>query len=298
MTTPSGKTILITGATDGIGLLTAKKLVEQGHHVLLHGRSASKLKHAAKEVGNAAGSDSADCKYVETYRADLSKLDEVKTLASDIRKKHNNLDVLINNAGVLKTRETTAPSGRDIRFEVNTIAPYILTRDLLPIIPQNGTIINLSSAAQAPVDVAALTNQRQILGNNNDMQAYSQSKLAITIWSSQLARELPNGPVVVAVNPGSLLASKMVKDGFGVPGNDLGIGADILVRAATSSSSSSSSSDEFGMVATGKYYDNDVRSFASPHPAARDKKLVTATMAALSDIAAAAAAGGAVADEV
>ena len=273
--TMSGKTILITGATDGIGLLTAKKLVEQGHHVLLHGRSASKLKSAAEEVGK-EGPESADCKYyVETYRADLSKLDEVRKLASDIRKKHNNLDVLINNAGVLKTPEPTAPSGRDIRFEVNTIAPYILAKELLPIIPKNGTgrIVNLSSAAQAPVDVAALTGQRQL---GNDMQVYSQSKLATTIWSAHMAKELPNGPVVVAVNPGSLLASKMVKDGFGVPGNDLNIGADILVRAA--------SSDEFGIGSTGRYYDNDVRSFASPHPAARDKKLVAVTMAALSDI--------------
>ncbi len=241
------KTILITGATDGIGLLTAKQLAGQGHRVLLHGRNAAKLSAAADAVGGTPA----------TYMADLSKLDEVDAFASAVLSDHDTLDVLINNAGILKAPATRAASGRDIRFEVNTIAPYLLTRRLLPIIPRDGRIVNLSSAAQAPVDIAAMAGNRQL----DDMEAYAQSKLAITIWSAELAKELPDGPVVVSVNPGSLLATKMVKEGFGIAGNDLNIGADILIRAALS--------NDF-RDASGQYFDNDAGRFAVPNPATFD----------------------------
>lgn len=255
------KTILITGATDGIGLLTAQRLAAQGHTLLLHGRSESKLAKAAEDVGG----------NTETYLADLSCPSDVDAMASNILKVHTSLDVLINNAGILKAPNTIADTGRDIRFEVNTIAPYVLARRLLPIIPKDGRIVNLSSAAQARVDIAALEGERHL----GDMEAYSQSKLAITIWSAALASELPDGPVVVSVNPGSLLASKMVKEGFGIAGNDLGIGADILVRAALS--------DEFSN-ASGLYFDNDAGQFAPPNPASLDGEHVEAVMTAISAI--------------
>ena len=94
------------------------------------------------------------------------------------------------------------------------------------------------------------------------MEAYAQSKLAITMWSAHLASVWGDeGPMVVAVNPGSLLATKMVKEGFGMPGNDIGIGSGILVRAALS--------DEFAN-ASGRYFDNDAGQFAAPHPDALD----------------------------
>ena len=117
--------------------------------------------------------------------------------------------------------------------------------------------MNLSSAAQAPVDLEVFHGRR----TSDDMSAYAQSKLAITIWSREMAKELPSGPVVVAVNPGSLLASKMVKEGFGVAGNDLQIGASILRKAALDSSFAD---------ASGKYFDNDSGQFAQPHGAALD----------------------------
>lgn len=213
------KTILITGSTDGIGLLAAQKLAAEGHRVLLHGRSEAKLTKAAEAVGGA-----------ETYLADLSRMGDVAAMAEAVLARHEQLDVLINNAGILKAPQTQTEAGRDFRFDVNTIAPYLLTRALLPIIPSNGRVVNLSSAAQAPVDVEAMTSYRRM----GDMEAYAQSKLAITIWSAERAREMPGGPVMVSVNPGSLLASKMVKEGFGIAGNDLSIGADILIRAALS----------------------------------------------------------------
>ncbi len=241
------KTILITGATDGIGLLTAKTLAKSGHNVLLHGRSPEKLENAAQEIGGSP----------ETYMADLSRMDEVHALGAAVRQQHSQLDAIINNAGVLKIRQTQTPDGLDVRFMVNTFAPYVLTRDLLPILPAHARIVNLSSAAQAPVDMEALHGRKQL----DDMSAYAQSKLAITIWSRELAKELNDGPVVVAVNPGSLLASKMVKEGFGVEGKDMQIGADILCEAALGESFAD---------ASGKYFDNDSGAFASPHAAALD----------------------------
>lgn len=140
------KTILITGATDGIGLLTAQKLAKAGHTVLLHGRSEDKLAAAFAQVGGTP----------ETYRADLSNMADVERMVEAILSRHDRLDVLINNAGILKTPTTKTKAGRDIRFDVNTIAPYVLTHRLLSIIPQDGRVVNLSSAAQAPVDVAAM----------------------------------------------------------------------------------------------------------------------------------------------
>jgi len=239
------KTILITGSTDGIGLVTAKKLAKEGHTILLHGRNAQKLAVAADEIGG----------NTESYNADLSNVDDVKALANAILAKHKTLDVLINNAGVLKASQPVLDNGLDIRFVVNTFAPYVLTQLLLPIIPKDGRVVNLSSAAQAPVEQKAMLGELYL----DDMSAYSQSKLAITIWTRELAKELESGPMIVAVNPGSLLASKMVKEGFGIAGNDLNIGADILCDAALGARFAD---------ASGKYFDNDSGQFAQPHPAA------------------------------
>ncbi|MEL6465177.1 MAG: SDR family NAD(P)-dependent oxidoreductase [Pseudomonadota bacterium] len=255
------KTILITGSTDGIGLLTAKKLATDGHKVLLHGRSKAKLDAAATEVGG----------NVETYAADLSDMSAVEGLAKDIRGQHDRLDVLINNAGVLKAPETTLENGQDIRFVVNTLAPFRLTEVLSPIMPSDGRVVNLSSAAQARVNLKALDGQVSL----SDMDAYAQSKLAITIWTREWAKSLPDGPVMVAVNPGSLLASKMVKEGFGVAGNDLSIGADILIDAALG--------DRFA-GASGAYFDNDSGAFANPHSAALDPAHAAEVMTAITTL--------------
>ncbi|MES9937525.1 MAG: SDR family NAD(P)-dependent oxidoreductase [Sedimenticola sp.] len=249
------KTVLITGSTDGIGLEAARLLASQGHHVLLHGRNPGKLQDVESELSGLPGEGR-----VESYLADLSRMAEVEALANAVKEKHATLDVLINNAGILRTPGTVTGEGLDVRFAVNTIAPYLLTQRLLPLLGASGRVINLSSAAQATVDPKALAGDIQL----DDMAAYSQSKLAITMWSNHMADSLKeSGPVIVAVNPGSLLATKMVREGFGVAGNDVGIGADILIRAALS--------DEFAS-ASGKYFDNDSGRFASPHPDALDPR--------------------------
>ena len=247
------KTILITGATDGIGLETSKALVGLGHKLLLHGRNPAKLEAVSKAISShTTGADT------EFYVADLSDLAEVKALAKAVAEKYEALDVLINNAGVFRTPEPVLENGLDVRFAVNTIAPYLLTQRLLPMLGTSGRVVNLSSAAQSPVDLDALAGKRRL----GEMPAYAQSKLALTMWSFELARKLgKKGPAIIAVNPGSMLGSKMVKEAYGVAGGDLRIGAEILCRAALS--------DEFA-AASGQYFDNDIGQFASPHPDARN----------------------------
>lgn len=247
------KIILITGATDGIGLETAKMMASQGHTLLLHGRNPSKLARAEALVSAIDGAGE-----IQTYRADLSNLSEVRALAEQIKGDFKSIDVLINNAGVFKMSNPLTKDGYDARFIVNVVAPYMLTKALLPILGTEGRVVNLSSAAQAPVNVQAFLNKRTF----SDSDAYAQSKLALTMWSFEMAKELgANGPVVIAVNPASFLGSKMVKEAYGHKGHDLKIGADILMRAALS--------DEFS-EASGKYFDNDRKRFSRPHPDALD----------------------------
>ncbi len=243
------KTILITGSTDGIGLETAKTLVSNGHHILLHGRNLNKLRRVEKSLSSLPKN-----RLIKPYLADLSKLETVENLAGQITNQHTKLDVLINNAGVFKTPHPITKNGIDIRFIVNTIAPFLLTKRLLPLMNTSSRIINLSSAAQSSLNLKALQGEIQL----TDMEAYAQSKLAIIMWSYYLAHlEKENMPVIISVNPGSMLGSKMVKEGFGVTGGDIRIGAKILTSLALE--------DEF-KTASGKYFDNDLGQFNSPHP--------------------------------
>jgi NAD(P)-dependent dehydrogenase (short-subunit alcohol dehydrogenase family) len=247
------KTILITGSTDGIGLETARMLVPLGHNVLIHGRNPEIILKVEEELLQLL-----DGGRVESYISDLSRMADVEAFAKAVTQKHAKLDVLINNAGIFKVPNPKTPDGLDIRFAVNTIAPYLLTQLLLPLIGKSGRVINLSSAAQAPVDTVALAGQVQL----SDMAAYSQSKLALTMWSFAIANSLgDDGPVIIAVNPASMLGSKMVRQAFGVAGGDLRIGAEILCRLSLS--------DEFA-TASGQYFDNDIGRFTSPHPDALD----------------------------
>lgn len=243
------KSILITGSTDGIGLETAEILVEAGHHVLLHGRNPAKLQETKRKLSKLS-----DGGFIESYLADLSRMAEVEILAMAVAEKHAKLDVLINNAGVYGAPDPVTEDGLDPRFAVNTIAPYLLTQCLLPLLGTSGRVVNVSSAAQSPVDPEALAEPV----NLPDGEAYAQSKLALTMWSRSLALSLGTvGPVIIAVNPGSLLGSKMVKQAYGVAGSDIRIGAEILTRAALE--------DEFA-TASGEYFNNDEGCFASPHP--------------------------------
>ena len=247
------KTILITGSTDGIGLETAKALLSEGHRVLIHGRNPDKVERVGDYLGAQGYAES-----IELFVADLSALSEVVRLALDVARKIDRLDVLLNNAGIFKTPQTIASNGVDMRFMVNTIAPWVLSRELLPLLADDARILNLSSAAQAPVNFSALRGETTIA---DDFEAYAQSKLALTMWSMEpQALGLKASQLMVAVNPGSMLGSKMVKEGFGAKGKDIGIGVRILHQLAV----------DAGVVRSNGYYDNDIGSYADPHPDALD----------------------------
>ena len=242
------KTILITGSTDGIGFQTAKRLVNEGHNVLIHGRSPQKVQNVVNELS------SLNAGTIDSFVSDLTDMKDVKKLANEIKEKYSKLDVLINNAGVYNIKDIRTKDGLDARFVVNTIAPYLLTKELMNIFDNSSRVVNLSSAAQAPVDTRALKGEFMIPSAG---EVYAQSKLALTMWGTLLGLELKaKGPMIVSVNPKSFLGSKMVKDAYGVEGADLSIGADILCRGALSS--------EFDH-AHGKYFDNDIAQFSQPH---------------------------------
>lgn len=252
------KTILITGSTDGIGLEAAKMLASTDHRILVHGRSIEKVERVIVLL---KGLDSQV--NVDGYVADLSSMAQVRAMAEAIIAKNEVIDVLINNAGVFMAENTTTSEGLELRFAVNTIAPYLLTKLLMPVLSEEARIVNLSSAAQSPVDIEAIATVKRM---SND-QAYAQSKLAITMWSIEMAARFKaqgKKQIVVAVNPKSFLGSKMVKQAYGSDGHDIRIGGDILCRAALS--------DEFE-DASGKYFDNDQGRFAMPHPDAMDEQI-------------------------
>ena len=249
------KTILITGATDGIGFEAAKQLAKLGHHLLIHGRNSDKLssvKHRLIEVNPSA--------VIETCLCDLSDLLQVKQWIQRLVSSTTTLDIVINNAGVFKVQPSKTEAGLDVRFVVNTLAPYLLTKSLQPVIKKDGRVINLSSAAQAPVSIEALRGNKTL----NDSEAYAQSKLALTMWSHWMGEQhRQEGPMIVSVNPASFLGSKMVQEAYGIAGNSLQIGADILVKAALSDSFTN---------AAGCYFDNDAGTFANPHPDAMNQE--------------------------
>jgi len=249
-------------------MATAKMLVSQGHHVLLHGRNPAKLVEAESmlsELNN--GGD------IESYVADLSRLADVEILAQAVMEKHSRLDVLINNAGVFRMADPITQDGLDARFMVNTIAPYLLMQRLIPLLGASGRIVNLSSAAQAPVDLEALAGRITV---TDEINVYAQSKLALTMCSRNLGLSLKDsGPMIVAVNPGSLLGSKMVTEGFGIDGGDINIGADVLCRASLS--------DDFS-ASSGEYFDNDSGQFASPHSDALDARKCEKVIGAIEEV--------------
>jgi len=251
------KIILITGSTDGIGKLTALKLAKEGHEIYLHGRNATKLETVISEIKTSSNNEN-----IKGFVADFSDLEAVKKMATQITQEVSKLDVLINNAGVYKSSISKTKDDLDIRFAVNYFAPYILTKELMPLLKKGDAsrIINLSSAAQAPVSIEALKGKKSL----TEMEAYSQSKLALTMWSLHLAETEPK-VATIPVNPGSLLNTNMVKEGWGFHRSSADKGRDILYDLAVL---------EKYKNASGKYFDNDIGSFGTVHPAGSQKEAI------------------------
>ncbi len=242
------KTILITGSTDGIGKLLAINIAKKGHHLLLHGRNPEKLEKTILEIKKLANNDK-----IVGFVSDLTNFQSVEKMISEISRKFHKIDVLINNAGVYNSIADRNHDNLDIRFAVNYFAPYLLTYGLLPLLENNAKsrIINLSSAAQATVSIEALKGITTL----SSQAAYAQSKLAITMWSFYLSQKFADLNVI-AVNPGSLLNTKMALEAYGQYWSSADKGADILFELALSEKHENS---------TGKYFDNDIGAFSEAH---------------------------------
>lgn len=215
---------LITGATDGIGKATAIALAKQGFTVVVHGRNEQKTKRVCEEIKSLTGNH-----LTGMLVADLSLLQEVRSMAHEFKKKYNRLDVLINNAGGVmnKDRETTA-EGFEKTMALNTLAPFLLTQLLLPLLTQSreGRIINVASNAHH-INAKPNFNDLQLEQGYDPLKAYGNSKLFLIWITQQLHAQLQKqGITNVTVNT---LHPGAVRTGFAVNSN-LGIVLNTLVK--------------------------------------------------------------------
>lgn len=225
-----GRTVLVTGSTDGIGKRTAHDLAAIGATVLLHGRNASKGAAAAEEIARSTGTDRP--RYIN---ADLSSLSEVRRMAAELQ--DVDIDVLINNAGIGTgppgAEREESRDGYELRMAVNYLAPFLLTHLLLPNLRSSAPsrIVNVASLGQSRVDLDDLMMER----GYERWDAYGQSKLALIMFTMELASRLEGSGVTVnAVHPGTMLDTKMVRETASPPRGDVQEGADSLTFLAAS----------------------------------------------------------------
>jgi len=222
------KKILITGSTDGIGKQTALDLAQTGATMLLHGRNPARGERVVDEIKKATGNDR-----IEIFIADFSSLNDVRSLAEQVRQKYNTLDVLINNAGVYETRHRTSEDGFEMTFAVNHLAPFLLTHLLLDLLKKGGRsrIINVSSMAHASsIDFKNLQGEKHYSG----YEAYALSKLCNILFTYSIARKLDGtGITANCLHPG-VIGTKLLKTGWGMGGSPVSEGSGNLVYLAIS----------------------------------------------------------------
>ncbi len=222
--------VLVTGATDGLGRQVARELAGAGATVLLHGRDSGRAEAAMGEIRDATGNDD-----LTSHLADLSSLEQVRALGELVLSEHRRLDVLVNNAGIgpgddaERRRRSLSQDGHELRFAVNYLAHFLLTRLLLPLLRGSAParIVNVSSAAQTRIGFDDVMLERGYDG----MRAYGQSKLAQVMCTFDLA-ELLEGDGVTAncLHPASLMNTKMVSR----PMTTVEEGTEATVRLAAS----------------------------------------------------------------
>jgi NAD(P)-dependent dehydrogenase (short-subunit alcohol dehydrogenase family) len=216
--------ILVTGATDGLGKGVALDLGKRGATVLVHGRSDQRIADTLAELGKAG------VERVRTYKADFASLDDVRALAKDVLSKEKRLDALVNNAGI-GTRvpgdgaREVSRDGYELRFAVNYLAPFLLTRLLLPLLQSSrpSRIVNVSSIGQQAIDFDDVMLERDYSG----VRAYCQSKLAQVLSTIHDAEGLRGtGVTVNALHPATYMPTKIVP----TPISTLKEGVDATVR--------------------------------------------------------------------
>jgi len=223
-----GKTVLVTGSTDGLGRMVARRLADGGARILIHGRDTHRgeaLRNAIRGSGRQA----------EFFAADFSSLAEVRRLAEVVSAHCDRLNILINNAGIGSAGRSgsreTSQDGHELRFAVNYLATFLITRLLLPLViaAAPARVINVSSLGQHPIefDDVMLTHAY------NGSRAYAQSKLAQIMFTLDLATELD--PAVVTANclhPATYMATTMVRQSGVAPISTVEEGTDAVLNLA------------------------------------------------------------------
>jgi NAD(P)-dependent dehydrogenase (short-subunit alcohol dehydrogenase family) len=225
------KTVLITGSTDGVGRPVARRLADQGARVLIHGRDRHRGQQVVDQI-QAVGRGSA-----VFLPADLSSLAEVRRLADVVRHTCNRLDILINNAGIGSGGSTamreTSQDGYELRFAVNYLAGFLLTRLLLPLMTASkpARIVNVSSLGQHLIDFDDVMLTRGYTGG----RAYAQSKLAQIMFTFDLARELdPATATANCLHPATYMATTMVRQSGATPISTVDEGAEAILNLISS----------------------------------------------------------------
>jgi NAD(P)-dependent dehydrogenase (short-subunit alcohol dehydrogenase family) len=190
-----GKTIVITGATSGIGAVAAMRLAEQGARMLFTARDRARADATLAQLHQAN-----DVSAHQYFLGDLSLLAEQKRLAREIGAAVPSIDVLINNAGALFNRRSETADGLEKTFALNHMSYFTLTQLLLPQIVAGGRIVNTASRAHrnARLDFGDLQSRRGYVG----FLVYSRSKLCNILFTRELARRLPRGITANALHPG------------------------------------------------------------------------------------------------
>ncbi|MFI9030080.1 SDR family NAD(P)-dependent oxidoreductase [Streptomyces sp. NPDC053560] len=248
----AARTVLVTGATTGIGHETARQLAERGATVLVHGRTAGEAQAATDRIAACARVDPAR---LCACAADFARLEEVEHLAQRILREHPHLDVLVNNAAMAAPeRHTITADGNEIAFQVNFLAHYLLTNLLAPALTSDpgGRVVNVSSSLHRTASIQWSDPHRA--RRYSRLAAYAQSQLALTVFAAD--------PRVAAVSVHPGICETGLLHLYGIRGASAAEGAAHVVRLC----------DPASEIVNGAYYDRDRR--VEPAPAAMEDRNV------------------------
>lgn len=222
-----GSTALVTGATDGLGKEVARQLAALGAFVIVHGRDEARGTAAVQAI-RANGKGGAVFR-----QADFGSLAEVRALADWVGEQHGGIDLLINNAAATVGERRESADGFELAFAVNHLAPFLLTRLLLPKLEANAParIVNVSSMGQTPIDFDDLMMEKRY----DAFDAYRRSKLAQIMFTIDLAAMLdPANVTVTALHPARAMNTPRVLNGGFTPLSTVEEGAESVLQAAVS----------------------------------------------------------------
>jgi len=222
------KTILLTGATDGLGKATAFALAEKGYELILHGRNPQKGEKLLAEIKAQTGNEN-----IHYYNADFAALTQIKDLADTVLANHKQLNVLINNAGLgVESSRRESKDGLEMIFQVDYLATYILSQKLLPLLEksENPHIVNIASAGQTPIDFDDPLLEKSWSG----VQSYCQAKLCQITLAFAMAESHQNIRVN-ALHPASYMPTKIVTHMF-TPQSQIKDGVEAVMKLATNES--------------------------------------------------------------